>query len=441
MKRKLLDEFLKSDFSEIQLPEELSTTFNIIERIGFNEFGETFILSDKNTKEQYVLKMQDCSDVVNGNEKQLLYGLKHIGLPQYKNIIEQNNKQYSIYKYVEGEPLDEYLIDMSSVDTKQVVDNILSLCDVLKYLHSQPEPIIHRDIKPSNIIINIENNSITLIDFGIARKYQENAEMDTTYFGTHKFAPPEQYGFAQTDCRTDIYSLGVVMRYWLTGSTDGKKKILDKKLERIVAKCTALAPESRYQNITELHKALTRYKNNTNFNLAVIAGGIVAIATLWALVLFMVMLSNDIEQPDTPLFHTPVGYDDNEYQQLVSFFLYEDNLAKIQEQHIGFNIENPATWFWERGGTYIADDGSEHPLTNFIAWRDKRVNYIHLTNIGFTGVLDVSNFEQLIVLDVAQNNLVDIKLHGCISLQDLRVDRDILAILDLSELPSLEFIN
>jgi hypothetical protein len=265
--------------------------------------------------------------------------------------------------------------------------------------------------------------------------------MDTTYFGTHKFAPPEQYGFAQTDCRTDIYSLGVVMRYWLTGSTDGKKKILDKKLERIVAKCTALAPESRYQNITELHKALTRYKNNTNFNLAVIAGGIVAIATLWALVLFMVMTSNDIEQPDTPLFHTPVGYDDNEYQQLVSFFLYEDNLAKIQEQHIGFNIENPATWFWERGGTYIDDDGSEHPLTNFVAWRDKRVNYIHLTNIGFTGVLDVSNFEQLIVLDVAQNNLVDIKLHGCISLLDLRVDRDLLAILDLSELPSLEFIN
>jgi Leucine-rich repeat (LRR) protein len=69
------------------------------------------------------------------------------------------------------------------------------------------------------------------------------------------------------------------------------------------------------------------------------------------------------------------------------------------------------------------------------------VHYIHLTNLGLTGVFDVSGFDQLQTLDVPNNNLTEINLSGCTSLSWLQVDREILANLDLSELPALEYVS
>jgi hypothetical protein len=227
------------------------------------------------------------------------------------------------------------------------------------------------------------------------------------------------------------------MRYWLTGTVDQKTKIQDKKLEKIASKCTELAPSMRYQSAAALKKALCGYKKRTKRLFITVA---TAITALLAISLGIYALSTDWD--NTPvLYQTPVGYNDAEYQQLVALFLYEDNLSKIKAQHSGFDIENPATWYWERGGTWISDDGTEHPLTNFVAWAWGRVEYIHLYGIGLTGVLNVSGFDQLQTLDVPNNNFTEVNLSGCISLRTLQVDRDILAKLDLSGLPALEFVN
>jgi len=260
------EEFLKTEnelfeqFAETSFPPEITARFNAVERIGFNSFGETFVLSEKNTEELYVLKSQK-NDETAGNEAELLRGLEHEGLPSFEKMIEDNGTRYTLRRYIEGESLSKYLAKIQSIDPAEAVSVMLSLCDVLEFLHSQPEPIIHRDIKPSNIIINPENGKVTLIDFVISRKFSESSEYDTVYFGTHKFAPPEQYGFAQTDCRSDIYSLGVVLRYWLKNTTNRNAKIPDKALKRIVAKCTKLDPEARYQTVTELKKDLAKNKN------------------------------------------------------------------------------------------------------------------------------------------------------------------------------------
>lgn len=428
-----------TEFGDIVLPQELEERFYTAEIIGQSDLGETYILSEKNTKELYVLKSQEIISAAAGNEAGLLKELSHNGIPTYEMVIERGDTRYILRKYIDGTPLDEFTRDMSSIDPAQVVDYVLSLCDILIYLHSQPEPIIHRDIKPSNIIID-HDNSIRLIDFGISRKYQKNSAKDTAYFGTHKYAPPEQYGFAQTDCRTDIYSLGVVMRYWLTGKTDRGTVIRDKRLGRIVSKCTAFAPEARYQSTSALKRALFAYKNRVRRRI-VTAATCITIAAALCIGLYAGFFSTNTPD-DTPVtYQTPVGYNDAEYQKLVALFLHEDNLAKIKTQHSDFNIEIPSTWFWEREGTWTDDDGTEHPFLSFVAWQQGRVAYLHLPDLGLTGEFDASGFEHIRVLNVLQNNLTDIKLSGCISLRELFVDRDILATLDLSGLPALEFVN
>ncbi|MCL2627110.1 MAG: serine/threonine protein kinase [Oscillospiraceae bacterium] len=255
-------QFMQS-FTNSEFFEELSESYDILECIGETGLSETYLLSEKTTKTLYVLKKQKDADRASRSEAELLSGLEHAGLPVFDKEIKLSGEIYPLRKYAEGEPLSKYLSGTQTADPRQAVDVLLRLCDVLSYLHSLPEPIIHRDIKPSNIIYNQEDDTVQLIDFGISRKYSETSDADTTYFGTHKFAPPEQYGFAQTDARSDIYSLGVVLRYWLTGAADSTADVSDKALARIINKCTQLDPKKRFQDVVALKKALVIYKNRT----------------------------------------------------------------------------------------------------------------------------------------------------------------------------------
>ncbi|MDO4544355.1 MAG: protein kinase [Clostridia bacterium] len=127
---------------------------------------------------------------------------------------------------------------------------------MLCYLHTQTPPVIHRDIKPQNIIVK-PDGSIALIDFDIARQYSEKAETDTQFFGTRVYAPPEQYGFSQTDCRTDVYSLGVLLRFLLTGAEKPREETpVPAQYRRIVDRCTAFSPKDRYATVANVKRAL-----------------------------------------------------------------------------------------------------------------------------------------------------------------------------------------
>ena len=88
------------------------------------------------------------------------------------------------------------------------------LCNILEALHSMTPPIIHRDIKPSNIIITSYNYAM-LLDFNAAKQFSGQNESDTVLIGTPGYAAPEQYGFGSSSPKTDIYSLGIVLREML----------------------------------------------------------------------------------------------------------------------------------------------------------------------------------------------------------------------------------
>ena len=114
---------------------------------------------------------------------------------------------------------------------------------------------VHRDVKPENVILR--GSEAILIDFDAARlhKSEPDHETDTQILGTTGFAAPEQYGLSQTDVRSDIYSLGILINVMLTGQHPSKQ-LARGRLGRIVERCTHVNPQKRYQNVLRLMEAL-----------------------------------------------------------------------------------------------------------------------------------------------------------------------------------------
>ena len=150
-------------------------------------------------------------------EPEILKRLKHPNLPRIVDIIQTSECIYIVEDYIEGTSL-ERLITPEGCKEQDVIRWAKQLCDILIYLHNQkPYPIIYRDMKPSNIIIDPKGDA-WLVDFGIAREFSVEKSNDTIHLGTRGYAAPEQYE-AQTDERTDIYSLGVTLYHAVTGNS------------------------------------------------------------------------------------------------------------------------------------------------------------------------------------------------------------------------------
>ena len=120
------------------------------------------------------------------------------------------------------------------------------VADALSTLHSSlASPVIHRDVSPGNIVVSA--NGATLIDLGIARTRKEEANRDTRLWGTQGYTAPEQFGFRQTDARTDVYALGMCLRFMLTGrQAQEAARVQDSALARVIEKGTAMDPDARF---------------------------------------------------------------------------------------------------------------------------------------------------------------------------------------------------
>ncbi|MGL4335810.1 MAG: serine/threonine-protein kinase [Turicibacter sp.] len=182
---------------------------------------------------------------------------KHI--PKIYELFEEKDTLIMIEEFINGRTLEEIMAEDGILSDQQAITYILTLCDVLELLHEQQPPIIHRDIKPSNIMIS-NDNILKLIDFDVSRIYREDVELDTHILGTKGYASPEQFGFEQTDGRSDIYSIGILLNV-LTKGTNIKTKKDMSVVEVVIDKCTKISADERYQSIQELKGALSNILN------------------------------------------------------------------------------------------------------------------------------------------------------------------------------------
>jgi serine/threonine-protein kinase len=151
-------------------------------------------------------------------EAMTLAGLNHTNLPRVSDhFIEPSGKQYLVMDFVEGQDLQELLDQRGRLTEAQALPWIEQVCDALDYLHGQNPPIIHRDIKPANVKITPAGRAM-LVDFGIAKQFRPGQQtMAAARAVTSGFSPPEQYGGARTDARSDVYALGATLYCLLTG--------------------------------------------------------------------------------------------------------------------------------------------------------------------------------------------------------------------------------
>ena len=241
-------------------PSDFECLYDQIECLKSSSGRETFLIKSKENDNLYIAKCYDKKVHNLIPEITMLMKLEYDGIPKYIENYENDNYVIIVREYIEGISLDRYLKENQLSDSEK-----LSICDkladILIYLHNQEKPVIHRDIKPENIIVK-NNGDICLIDFEIARTFKNEKETDTVFFGTKVYAPPEQYGFEQTDQRSDIYAFGVLMHFMFYGDPKKEEMTIDKHIKAVIDKCTSFSPVDRYSNMMDVKNSLNNKRNN-----------------------------------------------------------------------------------------------------------------------------------------------------------------------------------
>lgn len=189
-------------------------------------------------------------------------GIRFVHLPKLISFWQDSESTYVVMEFVPGITLDDWVAGCGA-GPAAAAQLFRPICEGVAELHQRFDPpIIHRDIKPSNIMVSAGH--VTIIDLGIARTFDEEASQDTKHFGTRAYAPPEQYGFGQTDQRTDVYALGMLLYFLLTGESAHKtgarangfaNPAVSTAMQNVLMRATAFDPAQRFESVEDLFQA------------------------------------------------------------------------------------------------------------------------------------------------------------------------------------------
>lgn len=220
----------------LQLTKYLREHYCLLRLLHDSDKTKLWLIEESKSGQKFLLKII--------NRKDLLYSeiaeIKHTALPKIYYVEESGAITYVVEEYLQGFDMQKYLELHGALDEQTICRLAIELCDSLQELHRRH--IIHRDIKPSNLFMTDAGN-LKLIDFDAARMEKPGKFADTHLIGTPGFAAPEQYGFHQTDERTDIYSLGLTL-----------KLLLDYEnysgfLLPVLNKCIEFDPNKRFNSV------------------------------------------------------------------------------------------------------------------------------------------------------------------------------------------------
>ena len=266
------------------------THYEILEKIGAGGMGEVYLARDTKLNRNVALKVYLSADRKSNQrllrEAQAAANLNHPNICPIHEISATEEFSFIVMQYVEGETL-AAKIKTGNLDLKTAVNIAIQIADALDEAHSRN--IIHHDIKPANIIINKKGQAIVL-DFGLAKVIEVSDENDSldgsnssaAVMGTVSYMSPEQARGKETDARTDIWSLGVVLyqmsagKLPFTGETNNHiiVAILEKEfslpenltdeLQKILRRALTKEKDIRYQTAKDL---LIDLKNLTDLDI------------------------------------------------------------------------------------------------------------------------------------------------------------------------------
>jgi len=181
----------------------------------------------------------------------MLKNIRHSNMPEIYDSIHLEDGQIVLEEYIRGMSVAQVL-ECGKYTYHGACQVLKGICAAVHTLHSYG--IIHRDIKPENVMIT-DSGVVKLIDLNAARQIVPDRTHDTVILGTIGYAPPEQLGISQSDERTDIYALGVLLNVMLTG--EHPSRCLAKgRAGKIVQRCTLIDPDSRFPTVEKLLQVL-----------------------------------------------------------------------------------------------------------------------------------------------------------------------------------------
>ncbi len=282
-----------------ETPDLAGTRYRLVERIARGGMGVVYAAEDENLKRRVALKVPDVpgadGDLANRliREARVLAALEHPGIVPVHDVgTLADGRVFYTMKFVEGQRLDKFIVTVNSVPDRLRL--FLRICDAVGFAHARG--VLHRDLKPANIMVG-SFGEVLVMDWGLAkilRTEVSNAapprdpeatvfekpkpasfESDATeisvltehgtIMGTPGYMSPEQaHGDVEhLDARSDIYSLGALLRFLLTGKPEApsasNERRLDKSLAAICAKSMAAAPAERYPTVQELALDVSKY--------------------------------------------------------------------------------------------------------------------------------------------------------------------------------------
>jgi serine/threonine protein kinase len=256
----------------------LYNRYRVLETLGRGGMGAVYRATDESLGVEVAVKenlftTEDYASQFR-MEAIILAGIRHPNLPRVTDhFVIEDLGQYLIMDYIEGDDLRQRMEKDGPISEEEAIRIGVSACDALAYLHSRKPPILHRDIKLGNLKL-AEDGNIYLVDFGLAKMAWEHEEtMTGARAMTPGYSPPEQYGSARTDARSDIYSLGATLYAAVTGvipedslmrAVDGlvltplreHRPEISPRLAAVIEKALEVMPGNRYQNAEEFKQAL-----------------------------------------------------------------------------------------------------------------------------------------------------------------------------------------
>ena len=268
------------------LPERLSLAYEAELCLSSREGRSVWRMRRRAAGEPFVLKLSLEGTEDLAEEFRLLNRLARQlpgAVPAPVDYFREDGTDYLLRSYLPGETLEQFRRRTGGCGAKRCAEIGRKLCALLGALHGLDPPIIHRDVKPENVIL-LPDGGVGLIDFGIARRYKPERDQDTRHLGTRSTAAPEQYGYAQTDCRTDLFGLGMTLIWLLTGEYDPGSldcaAQVPLHLRRTLKKAAAFAPEDRYPDAASFSAALS-HRGSRGKWLLLAAFPLLLAAALW----------------------------------------------------------------------------------------------------------------------------------------------------------------
>ena len=272
-------ETLETPTEELTTGSIFAGRYQIIEELGKGGMGKVYRVLDKELKEEVALKLikpEIASDKKTlerfSNELKLARKISHKNVGRMYELMEEKETRYITMEYVPGQNLKGLIRQSRQLTMGTTISIAKQICEGLSEAHKLGT--VHRDLKPSNIMIDKEGNA-RIMDFGIARSLKAKGITGAgVMIGTPEYMSPEQVDGKETDQRTDVYSLGVILYEMVTGRVpfEGETSLsiamkhkseeppdpkdlndqIPEGLSQVILRCMKKDKEKRYQDAEEL---------------------------------------------------------------------------------------------------------------------------------------------------------------------------------------------